>query len=171
MSEIVCRMVPALPEDLEEIHALTRLAAAQTKVTSWDDEYPNLEILSADIAAGALYKSVHEGRIISIMLICPWADYMAEEGGEDIDTWDPAIRKPCAMARFCVTPLLQGHGLGRRMMLASIEKARELGYDGVFFHAAKDNPLTLHLYDSIGFHRAGEAVYDHGEYVCYEMKF
>ena len=170
MSEIVCKMIPALPEDLDEVHTLTRLAANQSKVTNWDDHYPNREILQDDIRAGALFKSVHEGKIISVMLIRPWAEYLAYEGDKDIDTWDPSIKNPCGMARFCVDPRLQGQGLGRRMMQASIDKARELGFDGIHFQAAKNNPLTLHLYDSMGYHRAGEVSEHHGDYICYEMK-
>lgn len=155
--------------DLEEIYALCRLAADKTQTTDWDDEYPSREILAGDIAAHALYKVVHEGSIIAIMLIRPWADYIADDEAEDIKTWSHA-ENPCAMARFCVTPNLQGHGLGRKTMLASIAKAKELGYDGIRFHASKANPLVLHLYDSIGYHRAGE-VSEYGcDFVCYEMK-
>lgn len=157
--------------DLDEIHALCRLAADKTQTTDWDEEYPSREILAGDIAARALYKVVHEGSIISIMLIRPWADYIADDEAEDITTWDDSVKNPCAMARFCVTPKLQGHGLGRKTMLASIAKARELGYDGIRFHASKANPLVLHLYDSIGYHRAGE-VSEYGcDFICYEMIF
>ena len=170
MSEIICNMVPASIEDLEDIHALARLAADTSKITNWDEDYPNRKILSDDLNAGALFKSVHEGKIISIMLIRPWAEYLAYEGDRDIDTWDPTIKNPCGMARFCVDPRLQGQGLGRRMMQASIDRARALGYDGIHFQAAKNNPLTLHLYDSMGYHRAGEVSESHGDYVCYEMK-
>ena len=141
MSEIVCKMVRASLEDLDEIHALTRLAADRSKVTAWDEGYPNRAILTDDLKAGVLYKSVHEGKIISIMLIRPWGEYLAYEGDQDIETWDPAIENPCGMARFCVDPRLQGRGLGRRMMQASIDKARELGFDGIHFQAAKNNPL------------------------------
>ena len=169
--EIKPVLVPALPEDLDEIYALCRLAASETKTTDWDDEYPSRDILRNDIALHRLCKVVHEGQIISIMLFCSWADYTANDETEDITTWDPEIKNPCALARFCVSPKLQGHGLGRKVMLASLEHARELGYDGVFFHASKANPVTLHLYDSIGFHRAGE-VSEYGcDFVCYEMKF
>ena len=170
MSEIVCKMVRASLEDLDEIHALTRLAADRSKVTAWDEGYPNRAILTDDLKAGVLYKSVHEGKIISVMLIRPWGEYLAYEGDQDIETWDPAIQNPCGMARFCVDPRLQGRGLGRRMMQASIDKAREQGYDGIHFQAAKNNPLTHHLYDSMGFHRAGEVSEHHGDYICYEMQ-
>lgn len=169
-SEIETVLIPALPGDIDEIHALCRLAASKTETSDWDDEYPSRELLQSDIAAHSLYKVVSENKIISIMLIRPWAEYIADDEAEDIKTWDPTVNNPCALARFCLSPLLQGKGLGRKIMHASLAKAKSLGYDGAFFHAAKDNPLTLHLYDSIGFHRAGE-VSEYGTvFVCYEMK-
>lgn len=169
-TEIKPVLVPALAEDLDEIYALCRLAASRTESSDWDDEYPSKELLSEDIAAHALYKVMHEGNIISIMLAQPWADYIAYDEAEDIDTWDPEIKNPCALARFCVSPSMQGRGLGRKIMMASLDLAKSLGHDGVFFHASLDNPLTIHLYDSIGFHRAGE-VFEYGcHFICYEMK-
>ncbi len=169
MTDILCNLIPATVEDLDEIHALARKAATYSKVTDWDDEYPSLDFLQKDIQSGGMYKAVHEGRILSFIHISPWADH-AEEGEEDIDTWDSSVHNPCGMARFCVDPDLQGCGLGRRMMTAAIERARALGYDGIRFHASKGNPLVQHLYASMGFHPAGEITFPYGDFVCYEMK-
>ncbi|MBE6993828.1 MAG: GNAT family N-acetyltransferase [Ruminococcaceae bacterium] len=170
MNDIELDLIPALPEDLEEIQALTRLAAAETAVTDWDDFYPNREILSNDIAHHGLYKLVREGEIFSVLMIRPWAEYLAEEEDVDQDFWDDGVKNPCAMARFCIAPKLQGKGLARRIVTAALAKARALGYDGVRFEAAKDNVLTLHLYDSMGFHRAGEMFGFDSWFVAYEMR-
>ena len=43
-------------------------------------------------------------------------------------------------------------------------------YDGIRFHASKGNPLVQHLYDSMGFCRAGEITFPYGDFICYEMK-
>ena len=166
-NEIIPALTPAQPEDLDEIYALCRLAADKTDTSDWDDEYPSREILEDDISRGSLYKVVHDGKIISIMLAESWSDY--HEGPDDT-AWDPEIKNPCALARFCVSPLLQGHGLGRKVMSASLGLARSLGYDGVFFWASEANPLALHLYDSMGFHRAGRAKEYGCDFICYEMK-
>ncbi len=163
-------LVPAQPEDLDEAYALARRAAAETPVTDWDDEYPNREILCEDIAQRALYKIVKDGRIISILVIYPWAPYAAWEELEDVDCWDPGPQNPAALARFCVDPALQGRGLGRRIVLKTLQKAHELGYDGVRFEAAADNPLTLHLYDDMGFRRAGTTHAFGIDFVCYDMR-
>ena len=169
MTDILCNMIPAAIDDLQEIHALARKAAGHSKVTDWDDEYPSLAFLQNDIQSGGMYKAVHEGRILSFIHISPWADHV-EDGGSDIDTWDASVKNPCGMARFCVDPDLQGQGLGRRMMAAAIDRARILGYDGIRFHASKGNPLVQHLYDSMGFRRAGEITFPYGDFICYEMK-
>ena len=170
MEEIKPILMLCAPEDIDEVYALCRLAAKDTPTTDWDGEYPSRQILEDDIARRALYKVMDGEAIISIMLIEPWSSYMSSEEADDIMTWDPGIKNPCALARFCVSPLMQGRGLGRKIMLASLAKAKEMGFDGAFFHASKANPLVLHLYDSIGFHRAGE-VSEYGcNFICYEMK-
>ena len=170
MTDIQCNMIPAAAEDLEEIHALARKAAACSKVTDWDDEYPNLEIFAEDLQGGGLHKAVHHGRIIAVIHIGSWADHLIREGEEDMDSWKSDFHNPCVLSRFCVDPDLQGRGLGRRMMGAAIECARTLGYDGIRFHASKSNPLVLHLYDSMGFRRTGEASFPYGDFICYEMQ-
>lgn len=162
---------PALPEDLDEICALCTKVAKLTPNSYWDDEYPNREILSDDIGCKSLYKILHEGKIISIMQIRPWADQLANEPEMAAGSWDASIQNPCGLGRFCVTPDLQGQGLGRRVMTASLEKARSMGYDGAFFQAVKPNSTAIHLYDSMGFHRTGEQHAYGLDFVMFEMKF
>lgn len=154
-------------DDLDEIYALCRLVAQDTEVTDWDDEYPDHALLTEDINANHLYKIMHEGRIISIIMINSWAA-MAEDDGEDIDTWNPAFENACGLARFCIDPALQGQGLGRRIASSALEYAKTLGFDAVKLHAAMANPLTLHLYESMGFNKAGEIHLYEVDFACYE---
>lgn len=164
------RLVLAQPEDLDEICELCHLVAVHTPASCWNEEYPNRELLSDDIRCRSLYKVVHGGKIISIMQIRPWADFLASEEDPDAGDWDPSIQNPCALGRFCVLPAMQGHGLGRRVMAASLEKARDMGYDGAFFHAVKSNSAAVHIYDSMGFRRTGEQ-HSYGlDLVLFEMK-
>ena len=170
-NEIDIRLVLAQPEDLDEVCALCSKVAKLTPASLWDDEYPNRQILSEDIGYKSLYKILHEGRIISIMQIRPWADQLAGEPEMAAGSWDASIKNPCGLGRFCVTPDLQGQGLGRRVMTASLEKARSMGYDGAFFQAVKPNSTAIHLYDSMGFHRTGEQQAYGLDFVMFEMKF
>ena len=170
LEEISIELVQAPESDLDEIHTLCQTVASRTPSSGWNEHYPNREILQQDLAAHSLYKVMHEGKILSIMQIRPWADLMAGEEADDISTWDASVHNPCALGRFCVAPDFQGKGLGRRIMTASLEKARELGYDGAQFHTLKTYDAANHLYLSMGFHMAGQ-VREYGmEFNCYEMK-
>lgn len=170
-NEIDTRLILAQPEDLDEICALCSMVAKRTLNSYWDDEYPNREILSADITCQSLYKILHEGKIISIMQIRSGSDLLASEPEMAAGNWDASIKNPCGLGRFCVSPDFQGQGLGRRVMTASLEKARSMGYDGAFFQAVKPNSTAIHLYDSMGFHRTGEQ-HSYGlDFIMFEMKF
>ena len=168
--EFSTEMFPAEPGDFDEIYTLCRSAAKGSVSTEWGDDYPNRAIIENDLKTGGLYKFIHKGKIISIMKFRPWSDYIKGEEDTDIDTWDPDIHNPCALGRFCVSPEYMGHGLGRKFLWASVYKAKDMGYDGVFFHAAKGDYVATHLYDSMGFHRAGEVHCYDMDFVCYEMK-
>ena len=164
------KLTAAQPGDLDEICALCSDVAARTPNCGWSAEYPNRDILTSDIASGSLYQLRHAGRVVSIMQIRPWADLMAGEEADDIDTWAEGIHNPCALGRFCVSPDFQGQGLGRRVMTESLATARRMGYDGARFHTLSCYGTATHLYDAMGFHRAG-MVREYGkEFVCYEMK-
>ena len=163
-------LLPAVPADQEEIWAMCVQVRRRTPSSGWSDDYPTRGIIAEDLAGGELYKVLDGTRIVSIMKIRSWADFMAGEESPDIDGWDPSIRNACALGRFCVDPDYQGQGLGRRIMLATLDKARTMGYDGAQFHAVTSNPICNHLYESMGFRKAGE-LHEYGiSFTCYEMK-
>lgn len=163
-------LLPAKLSDLSEIYSLCQEVAKKSPFSKWGKDYPNEEILSEDLGRRSLYKLVYKNRIASIIQIRPWKDFMENEQAEDIENWDAAISNPCALGRFCVSPSLQGTGLGRKILTATLKKAYQLGYDGAFFHVVEGNLPALHLYDSMGFHYTGE-VDEYGmHFLCYEMK-
>ena len=162
-------LTKAVPEDLDELYAVCHAAALESPTTGWGEEYPNRDILSRDISKDTLYKILHDGKIISIMQISPWSQ-SSKNNGQD-SYWDPAIKNPCYFGRFCIAVPFQGKGLGRKVMLASIEKAKSMGFDGVYFHAAKSDTIATHIYDSIGFRRACEGHVHGMDFVAYDMQF
>lgn len=169
-NETDCTLEKAQAGDLDEVCALCRGVAAAVPASGWGEDYPNREILADDLAAGGLYKVVRGGKIVSIMNISPM-DGPDLSDTEDRDApWALEMKKPCSMGRFCVSPELQGHGMGRRIMAESLKTARRLGFDGVRFYAVRDNGAATHLYDSMGFRRAGETTVYGMDFIRYEMK-
>jgi len=49
----------------------------------------------------------------------------------------------------------QGRGIGRRMLTALLDHAREVGAESVLLEVRVDNAPALHLYESLGFRRLG----------------
>ena len=160
-------MTQAAPADLPAVWALCCQVVQKVPGCGWSAEYPTREYFKRDIEAGSLYLIKLAGALVSIMHICPWGEYA--KGEEALNQgWNEEVKNPCALGRFCVAPSLQGQGLGRKCMQKSLEKAKQLGYDGVRFHAVVDNPIACHLYDSMGFHHAG-LVHEFGkDFACYE---
>lgn len=156
--------------DLSEIYSLCQEIAKNSTFSKWSNDYPNKEILFQDIEGRTLYKVVHENSIISIIQIRSWDEFMKNEEANDLSTWDSTICHPCGLGRFCVSPSLQGAGIGRRVLESALIKAYKMGYDGAFFHVVKGNFPAIHLYESMGFHYVGN-VDEYGlEFLCYEMK-
>ena len=164
------QLIPAPPEDLDDIYTFCQSVAVRTPSSGWNEHYPSREILKHDLSSRNLYKVLHEGKLLALMQIRCWADFLAGEESPDTTDWSASIHNPCALGRFCVSPDFQGQGLGRRIMEASLAFAREMGYDGARFHAVKSNEIANHLYRSMGFHCAGEKNEYGLTFLCYEMQ-
>ncbi len=165
------KLTKATLEDLDEIWALCCEVKEKVPTSGWNDNYPTPEIYTEDLKSQTLYKVMQGGKIISIMQIRDFADYLKGEENEDTKNLDLGLENPAALGRFCVSPDLQGHGLGRRIMQLSLDKAKAMGYDGVFFHVISGNDNALHLYDSMGFSCIGMTE-EYGLHLyCYTMKF
>ena len=66
----------------------------------------------------------------------------------------------------------QGHGLGRRLLTALVEHAREVGAGQVLLEVRVDNAPAIHLYESLGFVMLGRrrAYYQPGNIDAFTMR-
>ena len=66
----------------------------------------------------------------------------------------------------------QGHGLGRRLLVALVDHAREIGASQVLLEVRVDNAPAIHLYESLGFQMLGRrrAYYQPGNIDAYTMR-
>jgi putative acetyltransferase len=55
------------------------------------------------------------------------------------------------LSKMAIAPHLRGQGLGRRLLLHTIEAARELGARSLFLGSSTKLANAVHLYESVGF--------------------
>ncbi|MFB5266945.1 GNAT family N-acetyltransferase [Paenibacillus enshidis] len=55
------------------------------------------------------------------------------------------------LSKMSVAPECRGRGYGRRIILAAIHRARELGAASLFLGSSTKLPNAVHLYESVGF--------------------
>ena len=59
----------------------------------------------------------------------------------------------CYLAELYVVPARRGDGLGRSLLRACVDRARERGCDLVDLSTSEDDVAARHLYESEGFRR------------------
>jgi putative acetyltransferase len=55
------------------------------------------------------------------------------------------------LSKMAVAPEQRGRGTGRRLLAATIERARELGARSLFLGSSTQLPNAVHLYEAMGF--------------------
>ncbi|WIB25621.1 GNAT family N-acetyltransferase [Curtobacterium sp. MCSS17_015] len=60
------------------------------------------------------------------------------------------------LSLLAVDPSAQGSGLGRALLVAAVDAARDAGHDHCMLHALEDNATAVRLYRSAGFRPVGE---------------
>ena len=150
--------------EADAILALYREAAAFGKDNGssvWDDEYPNREILDDDLAHGRLFVLEDGGAIMA-------AISMLEDDDIEHDDLAWTDARYCVPVRLCVSPKLQGQGLGERMMRLLAAHAKAEGYLATRHMAAVGNLAALRLYERMGYRRMGPVAIYGGQYYAYE---
>lgn len=130
-------------DDIPALLAVCRAAAA-THGSTWDDNYPNAEILSEDVEHGVLYKIMAENDIIGLL--------SCGETGELSMLSDPDDgAHPFDFARFGIHPRCQGKGFGHAALAAAVGLCEKLCGTAVRVLVSPDNPAALCVYQREGF--------------------
>ena len=86
----------------------------------------------------------------------PGADALVGEGPDGLAVlrfrpalWSQALE--CYVAELYVVPRKRGRGLGRALMEAAIDRARESGADHIDLATSEDDIAARALYESLGF--------------------
>ena len=156
----------ACRDDLPEIVSLFGEATRHMDsigIHQWDTIYPARQILLEDIEQGVLQIGTLDGQIAVVFVLdeCAEADY------EEAD-WSTHPERIIVLHRLCVHPAFQGRGVARVAMDYLEQEVRERGISTIRLDAFSQNPTALRLYESRGYHKAGEITYRKGLFYLYE---
>jgi ribosomal protein S18 acetylase RimI-like enzyme len=154
------------PAEIDSVMALVKGAIEKMHrngIAQWGEYYPTREIFLADIAAGSLYAARIDASTVGIIGLDE--NQFSEWKGQD---WADIQGKPLAVHRLCVAIAYQGQGIGNKLMLFAEDYAREKGYTSIRLDAFTGNPVSLGLYDSLGYRRCGIFNIHHGNICCFE---
>ena len=155
----------ACPQDSTEILQLYHAAAEagqKTGRSEWDEFYPTMQNIHADLEQSGLYVVRENGRIVAaISLVSP----------EELDglgiSWTNARAKEAR--RFCLMPEMQGRGLAAGIFLSALDLLRSQGLEAVRYLCAKGNPAAYRLYTRLGHHQLEDAISEGIDYYSFEV--
>ena len=158
----------ACSEDLPELFGLYRAAIArmdEQNIPQWDEIYPSIEVLQADVSSGQMQIGRVNGKIAVAFLL----EECSEEDYEDAD-WRYRDPRFIVLHRLCVHPAFQGQGVARQTMDFLEQAVLDSGLSAVRLDAFSLNPAALKLYESRGYEKAGEIQFRKGLFYLYEKR-
>lgn len=131
---------------------------------TWDEGYPNREIIENDIASGALFGAFDGDDLIAVGVSLP------DEELAQLDCWQISGEKPCVFSRIGVKRSHQGQGLAGQMVRYMEEEMRLGGFDVARMLVSPANEKALAAYRGCGYKECGSTrMYDE-DWLCFEKK-
>jgi putative acetyltransferase len=72
----------------------------------------------------------------------------------------------CELVKLYLTPAARGKGIGKRLILCCLEKARELGFSSVYLESMDELRHAVALYEHLGFQHMGAPLGRSGHFGC-----
>ena len=155
----------AQSEDMQSVYAIFSDAIADMNVRGihqWDEIYPTPAILNSDLAKGQLYVGESEADVVGVVVLSEECDPQYSNG-----KW-LGVGPFVIVHRLCISPDVQGTGIGRGLMIAVEAWAKAHEYTEVRLDAFSLNPQALRMYDRLGYVKRGEANWRKGLFFLME---
>lgn len=160
----------ALPSDLKEIKALTEscaIAMQQKGIFQWNEHYPSLEKLEADVQKQELYVLKKDEEVRGIVVLTSFMDeeYIPIE-------WLTKSGNNLYIHRLATHPDVWGRGYGQALMDFAEDFAREKGFISVRLDTFSQNKRNQRFYENRGYKRLGDIFFpkqSEHPFHCYEL--
>jgi len=135
-------------------------------IHQWDDEYPNEEVVKADIESDDHYVLEVDGTVVGTVVL----DSNQDEQYKTVH-WKTRNDAVFVIHRLSVHPDYQGQGIGYQLCKFAEKVAREKEMKSIRLDAYAGNPGSNHLYQKLGYTRANGFCYFRRKaipFYCYE---
>ena len=132
-------------------------------IAQWDAVYPHASNVEEDIQKGQLYLMRADGRIAGVITLNQSFDPEYQKAKWTYQGNDFAV-----IHRLCVSPDVQGRGVGTRIMRMAEAMLAENGIQSVRLDCFSQNSHSQRLYEKLGYRTVGEAVWRKGLFYLME---
>lgn len=138
----------ATRQDAAEILSLYRACVGQEGCL-WDEEYPDMRCIEADLKARMLYVLRRGGRIVACV------SCGEEEEHAQMRFWS-AAKRPCSVSRVASHPDFRGCGYASIALRLALADCKAQGFDCARLLVSPGNAAALGLYAHLGFTGVGK---------------
>ena len=158
------RFLPAEPKEKEEILQLYHSQVGNA-CCPWDEFYPSMEEIEADLSRGDLFVLKNEkNEILSAISID------LEEEIEALSCWSNNLQPSASLSRLAVAKRVQNQGISRQMLQYAMEILRNRGCKSVHFLVNRENEKAIRSYAHMNFQVVGECRLFEQDFLCYEKE-
>ena len=141
--------------DFNDINKLYR-NVIKTTFTTWDKNYPSKDMIKDDILTERMLAMVSDDKIIGVAAI-------------DDNKFNDTV-KVGGFARICISPKLQGKGLGTKFVKHILEVLKERGCKKVKLRVSMQNIAAIKMYEKCGFANIGTDINFDLEWFLFEKE-
>jgi len=151
------RFQPVSENDLDTVRSFYQ-SYKGTPGSTWNEYYPNEEILQLDYTSGNLYGLYKESELVGAISVS------TENHLDKLPCW---THKESAkeIARVVISPKYQGKSYGTIMLTDLFKQLREQGVSAIHLLVSINNPRAINLYNKFRFENRGQyLLYEHDYY-------
>lgn len=148
---------PVSENDLDTIRSFYQ-SYKGTPGSTWNNYYPNEEILQLDYTSGNLYGLYKQSELVGAISVS------AENHLDNLPCWIN-VENVKEIARVVISPKYQGNGYGTIMLAKLFNMLRQQGVFAIHLLVSINNPRALNLYHKFSFENRGQYfLYEHDYY-------
>lgn len=132
-------------------------------IPQWDEIYPTELDFGGDIDKNELYIGEIEGE----PAVCFTLNKFQDEEYFNVE-WENSGDDFMVIHRLCVNPEFQGRGIGKKTCMYIEEIVRAKGLSSIKLDAFSQNPISLSMYEKLGYKTRGYADWRKGRFKLME---